>query len=497
MRLRYRLLSIILVLSMLIACMVHAIRGRMMTAQGAEASLRSEGGALSSLSDVLTDTVTLRLWYTDPALTEYLNYVAVAWHEMHDDVRIRPELVSAIEYLEAIQAASVSEDTPTPDLYLTTNDTLEKAYLAGMASPVAYSFKDLNYAAQDAVTYQGQMIAYPYYFETAALLYNRTYLEEAARDTLEDEALQAGEALVGQEVPLDDADVEARIESYIPRSIADIMTFAESYNAPETVEAVFQWDVNDVFNNYFFVGEHVSVGGEAGDDIAQIDIYNTDAIRGMQIFQQMNQFFAIDADEVSSETIIEDFIAGKTVFTLSTTDAVRRITEAQASGDCIYEYGAAPMPELTEELSSRPLSVTSCIVVNAYSEHAEIAHEAAYNMCREAWAMGDHTAIETTDSMMRMSGKCGAGGSAIYGNPMYDEFYRSYEDSVPVSKMLETSNFWIYLEIAFTDVWNGADPNDSLKALSERIMTQVAGAEYTEVRLPDPPPVMVEWMEEN
>ena len=110
---------------MLITCMVHAIRGRMMTAQGAEASLRSEGGALSSLSDVLTDTVTLRLWYTDPALTEYLNYVAVAWHEMHDDVRIRPELVNmntggAIVLLdgERVDIPENSEETLFPEAVL-------------------------------------------------------------------------------------------------------------------------------------------------------------------------------------------------------------------------------------------------------------------------------------------------------------------------------------------------------------------------------------------
>ena len=502
MRLRYRLLSIILVLSMLFACMVHAIRDRMRFEQGTEAFLRNDQSALASLSDVLTDTTTLRLWYTDPALTGYLNYVAVAWHEAHEEVRLRPELVSAIEYLEAVQAASVSEDTPTPDLYLTTNDTLEKAYLAGMASPLPVQSLENNdtyfpTAALDAVTYHKSMIAYPYYFETAALLYNRTYLEAAARDTLEDEALQAGAALVGQEVPLDEADVEARIESYIPRTIADIMTFAESYNAPDTVEAVFQWDVNDVFSNYFFVGEHVSVGGEAGDDIAEIDIYNTDAIRGMQIFQQMNQFFAIDADEVNSNTIIEDFIAGKTVFTLATTDAVRRIAEAQATGECIYEYGAAVMPELTEELSARPLSVTNCIVVNGYSEHTDEAHAVAEFMCRDFLTFSRDEITEATeaDAMMRMSGKCAAPAFVAYGNPMYVAFFDSYADSVPVSKMLETSNFWIYLEIAFTQVWNGADANETMKALSERIMTQVAGAEYKETKLPDPRPIEIEWTE--
>ena len=506
MRLRYRLLSVILVLLMLSTCMWYALSEITRQAQGTEAALTADRSALTSLGDVLTDTKTLRLWYTDPALTEYLNYVAVAWHEEHDNVRLRPELVSAIEYLEAIQMASTDMETPTPDLYLTTNDTLEKAYLAGMASKVVLSdawIKDNNYqdlkedAAWHAVTYHGDSIAYPYYFESAALLYNRSYLEAAAKDTLEDEKLQAGEALVGTEVPITEEEITERMNSYLPKTIADIMTFADSYNAPDTVEAVFRWDVNDVFNNYFFIGEYMNVGGASGDDIAQIDIYNRDAISGMQIFQQMNQFFAIDADEVNSDTIIEDFITGKTVFTLATTDAVRRIAQAQASGDCIYEYGAVPVPDLTEELNARPLSVTNCIVVNGYTEHPKIAHEIAQFMLADAWAVDPSNTHETGDAMMRMSGKCAAGSHAIYGNPMYEAYYESYVDSVPMSKMLETANLWIYLEIAFTDVWNGADANDTLRALSEQIMTQIAGESYTEKKISDPPLVTIEADEDN
>ena len=42
------------------------------------------------------------------------------------------------------------------------------------------------------------------------------------------------------------------------------------------------------------------------------------------------------------------------------------------------------------------------------------------------------------------------------------------------------------MEIAFTQIWNGADANDTLKKLSEQIMTQVTGKTYTEEKLPDP-----------
>ena len=47
-------------------------------------------------------------------------------------------------------------------------------------------------------------------------------------------------------------------------------------------------------------------------------------------------------------------------------------------------------------------------------------------------------------------------------------------------KMIETSNFWVELEIAFAKIWDGDDANADLKALSEKIMSQVIGEEYTE-----------------
>ena len=55
--------------------------------------------------------------------------------------------------------------------------------------------------------------------------------------------------------------------------------------------------------------------------------------------------------------------------------------------------------------------------------------------------------------------------------------------------MIETSNFWVELEIAFAKIWTGEDANDSLKNLSEQIMAQVLGETYTEEYIDVPEPV--------
>ena len=55
--------------------------------------------------------------------------------------------------------------------------------------------------------------------------------------------------------------------------------------------------------------------------------------------------------------------------------------------------------------------------------------------------------------------------------------------------LIETSNFWVEMEIAFAKIWEGADANDVLKALSEQIMSQVLGESYTEEYIDVPIPV--------
>ena len=145
---------------------------------------------------------TIYFWYTDEALTDYLGSAAVAYGENHD-VRVIPVLTSGLEYLEEINKASIQSETP-PDLYIISNDSLEKAFLAGLASPLeekGWSEIKEEYpdAARLAVTYKNKTVGYPFYFETSSLLYNRTYLEDFARSLIEAERDAAeGEAAMAE-----------------------------------------------------------------------------------------------------------------------------------------------------------------------------------------------------------------------------------------------------------------------------------------------------------
>lgn len=434
---------------------------------------------------------TIRLWYTDENLTDYLNAAAVAYGGQ-GDVRVETVLIGDSEYVEAVNEASLGRsEREKPDLYLITNDCLEKAYLAGLAREIPeqglfQSSEFENPGARAAVTYNNKVVAYPFYYETCALLYNKTYLSDNAERLLEAEADQAaGEAAQaeadagnikveaaegGATQVFSEDEIAARAKESLPDTIAELEAFADSYNAPEQVEAVFKWDVSDILYNYSFAGNRLFVGGENGDDPSQIDIYNKETLQCLTTFQELNQYFSIERKDSSYESVMQDFLEGKIVLTVAGTEAVNRMAAAKADGSFAYEYGFYSMPDLTEELHSRSLSITTCIAVNGYTELGEQAADFA-RFLMEGRAGG----LTLQES---------AGKMPVYGAVQYDEngaFAAAYRESMPMPKMMTTGNFWVQMEIAFTKIWEGGDVNALLKGLSEQIMRQVTGDDsYTE-----------------
>ena len=474
------------------------------------------------------------LWYTDDALTTYLSSAAVAYNETHD-ARIVPVLESGLDYVETINRNSIESNMP--DLYVISNDALEKAYLAGLAVPVEPTVNmEETFIGKGlaAATYKDKLLGYPFYFETSSLLYNKTYLrdlavaqltqeqEEAAAqeaqenadsgsgdaaqsssDTGSADAAQSSSDTGGadaaqsssntgssdtatdssdsqtteadeEESPFTEEQIEAKIQEYLPKTIEDIQTFGDMYDAPEQVESVFKWDVTDIFYNYFFIGNAINMGGESGWDTEQVDIYNLNAIQSMTAYQNLNNFFSIDTSAISYESTLNDFMEGKVVFTVATSDAVATLEQEKQDGTFAYEYGFVTTPSFKEEELSSSLSVTNCVAINGYSTNQEAANDfARYLTC------------EYNEILYDRSGKVSAQKDMEYPYEALQVFAKEYETSVPIPKMLETGNYWLKLEALFAEIWNGADANEELKTLSEQIKYQITGEQIEETYIED------------
>ncbi len=458
-------------------------------------------------------TESVYLWYSDDSYTDFFTNAAVAFHEQYPEIRVIPTLVDSAEYIEGINKASLlGEDYP--DIYMLTNDSLEKAYLAGLASKA----KDVSYvldsnhfssSALSAVTYQGNYVAYPFTFDTTVLFYNKTLIQDWVDRVNSGEVTQDDTSYMDDEgnVYVDEEDLSAEVSKdvivsdYIPKSFDDIKNFADEYEAGDGVESVFKWDVSDVFFNYLFVGNYMVVGGDAGDDSANIDIYNNDTVQCVTTYQGLRDTFSIDMEETEYESTLQDVIDGKQIFTIVTSDAIAKVNEvllereegdassedgdtsegeASASTDASetsdtestdsedskekteYEYGFSLIPNVSDTYDSRSLSVTNVLVINGYSEKKTAANKFA--------------AFVTTnyaDQIYQRTGKLSASYNAKYTDEASMTFQEEYSTSIPLPKLVEASNLWVQLEITFMDIWGGEDAATRLKSFADQIQSQL------------------------
>lgn len=421
---------------------------------------------------------TIYFWYSDETMTNFVNSAAVAFGE-REDVHVIPVLASGSEYLEELNRASVEEEQ-LPDVYMISHDSLEKAYLAGLAEEIddvqgVCDTAHFPAAALSAVSYHGKTVAYPLSFETSALIYNDTYLQEWAAQIAQKELLGDGtEDGVPEEnsdgIAVDETQLAAKTEEYyanaVPQTMDDILNIADTFDVPEGVEGVLKWDVSDIFYNYWFVGNYMIVGGDAGDDETQINIDNPETVACLEVYKALNQFFFIESDTVSYESVLQDFIDGKTVFTIATTDAVQRLAQAKSVGELAFDYGVAMMPDVSAELQSRSMSVTNAVAVNGYSRHKELANKFAAYLVDEC-----------ADSLYDRTGKVPANLNAAAEEGSLTIFKLEYAESIPLPKMMETGNFWLQLERLFAKVWNGEDVTAQVQELAAQIAAQTSAVQ--------------------
>lgn len=417
---------------------------------------------------------TIYFWYTDETLTNFVNSAAVTFGE-REDVRVIPILTAESEYLEAVNYASLHTDQ-VPDVYILSHETLEKAYMAGLATEIndvenVCNQEHFPAAALSAVTYQGKQVAYPLFFETSALVYNETYLAEWANQSAMRELLGNGEedgvpAEDSTGIAIDEALLAQKTEEYmlssIPATVDDILYIADTFDLSEGVEGIMKWDVSDIFYNYWIVGNYMIVGGEAGDNNKILNIANRETVDCLEVYTALNQFFSIESDTITYDSVVQDFIDGKIVFTIATTDVAERLAQAWEDGTFAYDYGIAPMPDVSPELASRSMSVTNTVAVNGYSEHKELANRFAAYLVDEC-----------ANNLYEYTGKIAANLNTDQDNGVLQIFKQEYADSIPLPKMMETSNFWLYLERLFARAWNGEDIEGLVAELAEQISFQL------------------------
>lgn len=393
----------------------------------------------------------LHFWY---AAEEYQPYLesAVAAYEEKTGVEVKLHYRSKEVYAEKLEEAVIHETEEAPDVFLTENKTLSSLYMEGVAAEANTSFFDQHKeeypsTAYNSVVSHEKYVAYPLGFDTSIFLYNTnaTTVEVLAQEDTKDSD--------GDNIP---EQIETKEKTIIPKTFEDVLEFADSFDGMNGVENVFKWDVSDVFSNYFFTGAYMNIGGKTGEE-ESLDIVNEKSLMAMQYFKNMKEYFALDMSSLTYEDIVEEFADGKTVFIVARTDAVEEIEKQNAQkaaaisvGDAKeaedlpspIDYGILPMPQLTKELDTCPMSETTAVVVNDFSKEKEAAKSFA-----------EFLTYEYADTLYEKTGVFSARICNKDNSPIVDGVYKQYENSISMPKTKLTDTILLRLEAAFANIW--------------------------------------------
>lgn len=366
------------------------------------------------------EEIVMNFWYTDANMTDYFTRVIEAYEAEHTNVTVEMRIVASTGYLDNINTQSINRSNAV-DIFMLHNEDLEQAYLAGLAKeydPADTVYTEENYgkSALRAVTYDGKKVAYPLYFDGAFLVYNKDYVET------------------------------------VPTTFDGILGFAtmergEEESIMDNMEKVCVWPVSDYSFNYEFLSDSLIVGGINGDNRTQVDVENGTVIAALEYFQSLNEYFALDREEVNYDYCLNYFMEGKSAFTFAKTAALTALNESGIN------YGTACMPDISDTISASALSYTQCLVINPYSAHISEAEKLVQAL--------------TYDYVGEFFGLTGYYPSCKVWN--YDDIvkgiYENYFDSTPMPKMMTLGDYYIELDILLHKVWD--DEEDIAVLLNE------------------------------
>lgn len=161
---------------------------------------------------------------------------------------------------------------------------------------------------------------------------------------------------------------------------------------------------------------------------------------------------------------MQDFLAGKTVYVIANESMLSQADQAIREGKVSEGfYSAAVLPDLTEELISRGLSVTTSVVVNPYSQNQDAA-----------WELVSWITEKCAGSLYENAGKLPACRTlAEAPTPAWETVCEAYDQAAEVPKLMELSDLWLNLELTLADIWRGEDPSEQMQAFSEELIQRL------------------------
>lgn len=360
------------------------------------------------------ERIDINMWYSDEAFSGYLKYCAAQYESANTNVHVNLKYVSEADYVGSLAAEAIKPGKV--DLYLIDNDKLEQMKLAGIAAENRltdiYNVYNYSQTALDACTYNGKLIAFPLSYDTSFLIYNKDYVQDSA---------------------LTDFD--------------EIKLFAENMEVPagSSISSVFTCDLQDIFYNYGYLGAYLDIGGGSGDDRSVIFDINDELTQAVDAYRQLIEYFYIDINNVDYYSCINDFENGAIVFTIGDMQMYQNAKNQEG-----LNVGAVPFPDMSSDIQSAPLSVTTTVVVNPFSDNQTVVESFAKYL------------TYTNVNLLYVQAGVPACRRIDNSDENLDMIYESYDKSVPKLKLMYSDEFYALLEVAMHRIADGTGDAQTL-----------------------------------
>lgn len=393
---------------------------------GVSAYVKSENTDTSASAGIgqeapKTGSGDLTIWYTDAGIEPYLQESV---HDFSAGTQVDIVEVSILDYLENINKLNLAGED-MPDLYVLDSSMLEKAYLAGLTQEniwEVYNKDNYSQTALSAATYHNKLIAYPFYFNTGFMVYNKQYAPQA------------------------------------PKTFDDILEFARNFDSADYqgVENILKWNAKDLLINYGFIGNYLEFGGSDGDDSSVFNLKNENLAACLDYYHNLNQYFYIDIDTVEDSQITEEFISGKTIFSLLSLKDLKTLNESK------IDYGITEFPDLTDTLQGKGLSAAKVIVVNPYAKDRAKAEKLA-----------KYLTYEKADKIIEFTNYAASRKYDSYSVKGMKEIMKQYENSESLPKLMAATDFWVQAQNMLNNIWKGADITTELNTLESKMQSHM------------------------
>ena len=278
-----------------------------------------------------------------------------------------------------------------PDVYLLNGDGLEEAYLYGLAAlnETQKAYEGASQKALEASSYEEKLLGYPLSYDANVFVYQNGYFENR------------------------------------PESLQAIIDYSNENEPGENVEYLLEWDVNDAFYDFPFIGNSVTFEKTAPEMMNVTydeDLYQKD----LEYFETILGSFSLDINTVSMDSILEHFKDGKTLCAFVNTDSLQKLDD--------ISYSVMEIPALNEELPSVACASTDMLVVNDFSKNASDAADFA-----------EFVTVQLADVLHDMSGHY----SVFLSQNASDAektAYQAYEDAILLPDSQDAKDFWVGLK---------------------------------------------------